>query len=369
MKYMKANGFNVLTISSDGPEIPTIIRNEGIAHMIVPMSRSITPFQDLICLWQLIRLFRKTKPSIVHTHTPKAGLLGMWAASWSGVKVKLHTVAGIPWMESIGAKRLLLKWMEKLTYKFADKVFPNSNGLFEFITKNSLVQSKKLQVIGSGASNGIDLEHFSVTENLRVKAVTLKREIGIGEKDFTYIFIGRIVKDKGINELISAFTSIQKNDSSVHLVLVGPYENHLDPISQETQSDIDDNINIHPVGFQSDVRPWLLASDVLVFPSYREGFPNVPMQAGAMGLPIIATDINGCNEIIEEGKNGLLIPPKDEQSLTKTMLKIKEDETLRNSLQKNAHTMIASRFEQKKIWDALLKEYQELLSEEDNYTN
>lgn len=362
MNYMKANGFNVLSISSDGPEISDIIQKEGVAHMIVPMTRSITPWQDLKCLWSLVRLFKQIKPDIVHSHTPKAGLLGMWAAKLAGVKVKVHTVAGIPWMESSGGKRILLKWMERLTYGFADRVYPNSSRLSDFIVQHKLVKDKKIKVIGEGSSNGIDLEYFNQTPNLQSQGVNLRSELGIKPHAYVYIFIGRIVKDKGINELVNAFAELHAKDNTVHLLLVGPFENHLDPISSRTQRLISTNKHIHTPGFQTDIRPWLVASDVLVFPSYREGFPNVPMQAGALELPVIASDINGCNEIITDGVNGVLIPSKNERALYEVMLKLKEDEAFGISLKANARSMIAARFEQKKVWKELLKEYEELLS-------
>jgi glycosyltransferase involved in cell wall biosynthesis len=178
-----------------------------------------------------------------------------------------------------------------------------------------------------------------------------------------FCFVGRIVKDKGINKLLSAFDRLSKENKDVKLLLVGPEERELDPISKQSQEIIKNNKQVISVGFQKDVRPFLAQSDVFVFPSYREGFPNVVMQAGAMELPSIVTNINGSNEIIEEGVNGTIIPVKDENALFDKMKLLAEDENLRNNLAKNARQMIVDRYEQKFVWNELLDEYNRLLSE------
>ena len=172
-----------------------------------------------------------------------------------------------------------------------------------------------------------------------------------------------MVKDKGINELIAAFSMLSELKNNISLLLVGPFENDLDPLLPETLVNIEKNPDIYSVGYQNDVRPYFATADALVFPSYREGFPNVVMQAGAMGLPSIVTDINGCNEIIIHRVNGLIIPTKNSEALAKAMRLLMEDRSLYQHLQGNARAQITNRYEQQQIWDALLEEYQMLLKQ------
>jgi glycosyltransferase involved in cell wall biosynthesis len=169
--------------------------------------------------------------------------------------------------------------------------------------------------------------------------------------------VGRIVSDKGINELISAFSEIQESKTDIKLLLVGPYEPELDPLKEETLIQINANKSIFSVGYQDEVRPYFAISDCLVFPSYREGFPNVVMQAGAMGLPCIVSDINGCNEIIEDTKNGYIIPVKDKQAIKVALLNILENNQQYSKMQQHARAMIVSRFDQKLMWESILQEY------------
>lgn len=335
LEYIQ-NYFSVIAISADKEKLKALGAKNSYATYHIEMTRKITPLSDLKAVYKLYKYLKKEKPAIVHTHTPKAGIVGMFASWLAGVPNRLHTVAGLPLMEASGNKRTLLDFVEKLTYKFATKVYPNSKGLFDFIVAQNLTKRGKLKIIGQGSSNGINTQHFnpSLFESTRN---TLRKELNILPDSMVYIFVGRLVGDKGINELVVAFkeletknhdssTLVPNSDSPVSspqslvpnpkplvsskvpkLLLVGPLESDLDPLKEETLKEITANPNIISVGFQKDVRPFF----ALVFPSYREGFPNVVMQAGAMELPSIVSDINGCNEIIIEGENGSIIPVKN----------------------------------------------------------
>jgi lipopolysaccharide/colanic/teichoic acid biosynthesis glycosyltransferase len=349
----------MLAISSPGSDLDFIGKNQQVKTVSIEMSRKITPLLDINSIFRLFISFIKERPLIVHTHTPKAGFLGMAAASIADVPIKLHTVAGLPLMEAKGIKRFVLEKVELITYWFADRVYPNSNNLKQFILERNLCLEKKLKVIGYGSSNGINTAYFCPSAELSKKATHIRKYFGIAEEEIVFCFIGRIVKDKGIDELLIAFENISKV-YRVKLLLIGNYEEELDPISEASKNIIKNNVNIINCGWQEDVRPYLAASDILVFPSYREGFPNVPMQAGAMGLPCIVTNINGCNEIIEDGKNGLIVEPKNAKQLEEAMLKLIEDEKLRRQLAGNAREMIKSRYEQQYVWNEILKEYKSL---------
>ena len=358
-KFMSKNGFEVIGISSAGNALNEVSQEEEIRVIEINMSRKITPIKDFLSVYNLYKLIKKEKPIIVHSHTPKAGAVAMMAAKIANVPIRLHTVAGLPLMEAKGIKRKLLNFVEKVTYACATKVYPNSKGLYDFIVEEELISSKKMKIIANGSSNGIDTSYFDserISENQREEFLT---RLIIQKKDFVFIFVGRLVGDKGINELIDAFARIK--DSNVKLLLVGGLESDLDPLKSETIHEIDKNKNIISVGFQKDVRPYFAISHCLVFPSYREGFPNVVLQAGAMGLPSIVSNINGCNEIIQEGINGSIIPSKDRESLYTVMHKIISDEAWRKQLAGNARDIIVSHYEQKLVWDALLIEYKHLL--------
>ncbi|TQD33491.1 glycosyltransferase family 4 protein [Haloflavibacter putidus] len=363
-----AEHFQVLAVSA-GPQkaLEMISEREGVATHLISMTRAITPIADLKALWELYRLLKKEKPVIVHTHTPKAGIIGMLAAKLAGIPHRLHTVAGLPLMEASGKKRWLLNKVEKLTYSCATKVYPNSKGLYDFILQEKFTTAGKLRIIAQGSSNGINTQHFNPQVYNKTQNLNLRKKLNIQEEDFVFVFVGRLVGDKGINELVDAFKSLYHLERSreTRLLLVGPYETELDPLKKVTLQEINTNPNIISVGYQEDVRPYFAISNALVFPSYREGFPNVVLQAGAMGLPSIVTNINGCNEIVKQDENGLIIPPKNVQALQNAMQKIASDKILYQNLQKNARPLICNRFEQHLVWEALLEEYESLLETRD----
>lgn len=357
-RFMSESGFEVVGVSSKGQELEDVKNDENIRVVALEMARTISLFSDLKSLWNFYKLCKKEKPNIVHSHTPKAGIIGMLGAKLAGVPIRLHTVAGLPLMEEKGIKRKILDFVEKLTYACATKVYPNSKGLYDFILENKFTSAKKLKVIGNGSSNGIDTIHFNPNQISEEQKENLKKSLGIQPEDFVFIFVGRIVKDKGINELISAFSNLKLETLNLKLLLVGDYERDLDPLLPETEKIINTDPNIIFTGFQKDVRPYFAVSDCLVFPSYREGFPNVVLQAGAMGLPSIVSDINGCNEIIINQKNGIIIPVKNTEELTQAMLLNSEKY---QALKKESRNMITSKYEQKVIWNEILKEYNTLL--------
>ncbi|WP_233557680.1 glycosyltransferase family 4 protein [Aquimarina sp. AD1] len=360
LKFM-SQYYEVIGVSSKDENIlDRVAKQEGIEVIPIEMTRKITPIQDLKAVYKLYKVFRKEKPDIVHSHTPKAGTLSMLAARLAGVKHRLHTIAGLPLLEATGSKRLLLDTVEKMTYACATMIYPNSFGLNDIILENKYTGAKKLKVIGEGSSNGIDTAHFDPSKYTDQDNAKLRKELGIDDKDFVFVFVGRFVKDKGINELITSFMKLNTENKQTKLLLVGTYERDLDPLLPETENEIDNNPNIISVGWQNDVRPFFSISDALAFPSYREGFPNVVMQAGSMGLPSIVTNINGCNEIVSEGVNGTIIPVKSSEALYGSMKKFASDKKYADELSLKARDMICQRYERKHVWNAILEEYRQL---------
>jgi glycosyltransferase involved in cell wall biosynthesis len=362
LEYVQQQGFDVLAVSAPGPEVPALL-HAGISHTAVNMTRKITPVRDFISLLRLIRVIRNFKPDIVHTHTPKAGLLGMIAAWWCNVPVRMHTVAGLPLMEARGIKRKILWLTEKITYQCATAIYPNSKGLKGFIESNFAL-ARPTRLIGNGSTNGINAAEFSRTSVLQEKGKSIRQKFGVKDHDVVFSFVGRIVKDKGIGELVRAFREIlesnrtQENFSKQYfLFLVGHFETDLDPLQQSDYDFLHKNPQVVLAGFQTDVRPWLLASDIFVFPSYREGFPNVVMQACCLAVPCIVSDINGCNEIIKHQVTGLIVPPKDSDSLLRAMQLLAVNQEKRTIFGEASSSFVADNFGQQFIWDQLLREY------------
>ena len=365
MRFMKENGFDVYMVSSPNKKSLALEQKENASYLTVNMTRVISPFKDLISLMEMIKLLRKIRPSIVHTHTPKAGLIGMLASWITNVPIRLHTVAGLPLMEVRGTKRKILEIVEKITYYCATFVYPNSSNLKNFILKLKLTNKNKIAVIGNGSSNGIDIHAFKRTEEIEQVAISLMATHQLSVNHFIFVFVGRLVKDKGIEELIGAFKRLNIQYPILKLMLVGPEEPELDPLSEECINEIHHNEAIIHVGYQQEVRSYLALSNALVFPSYREGFPNVPMQAGCFDLPSIVTNINGCNEIIVEGENGLIVPVKDENSLFVAMKTLYLDKNIYQKMAQNSRKMIVDRYEQQKVWDLILEEYKKHLNHHD----
>jgi glycosyltransferase involved in cell wall biosynthesis len=357
LRFM-SDHYHVIGVCSPGEAANEVIANEGVPMVYIPMTRTISPIADLKSLWAMYRFFKKEKPLIVHSHTPKAGTIGMIAAKLAGVPLRLHTVAGLPLVEVTGFKRKILDVVEKITYRCATKVYPNSLGLRDIILQNNYANSNKVKVIGNGSSNGINLEFFTPEHyDAKFKSDFLK-SVGVAEHNFVYLFVGRIVKDKGINELVAAFKKVNSKFENTKLILVGRYENELNPILNETALEIKNNTSIIEVGFQKEVRPYFYSSDVLVFPSYREGFPNVVLQAGAMGLNAIVSDINGCNEIVQDGETGFIVPRKNSELLQLAMEKVYVNHNQNQEMGRKAKELIQNKYNQKVVWNKILEEYQ-----------
>jgi glycosyltransferase involved in cell wall biosynthesis len=360
---MKKNGWEVLMVSASGIEVKQVFKQEGVKHKLIPFTRRITPFQDLICILKLFILFLKEKPDIVHTHTPKAGLLGMIAAKLAGVRIRIHTLAGMPAMSASGSRKtFLLKRAERWTYAFATEVWPNSRGLYQFVLDQELTTPSKIKIIGKGSSNGIDLNKYNRASLKENHLVAATMRIMPGEDDFIILAIGRLVKDKGIEELVSAFIN-SKIVGMSKLVLLGAFEQDLNPISQETIQTICEHPKIVQIDWSDHVAHYLALADVLVHPSHREGFPNVLLEAGAMQVPIICSDIIGNTDLVTQQKTGLLFPVK-EASVLKEALEfafVKRDKMAQYA--SNLYDHIVENFDRNKIHQELLTNYHRLLKD------
>jgi glycosyltransferase involved in cell wall biosynthesis len=361
MQFMQQNGFEVVMISANGKELQEVIANEKCRHILVPMTRKITPWQDIKCLWQLIKIFKKEKPNIVHTHTPKAGLLGMLAAKLSGVKVRIHTVAGLPLMVEKGFNYQLLKFIEKITYACATQVWPNSTSLLQFIQQHKLTSTKKLSIIGKGSTNGINVNRFN-KDRLDTKILEeVKASFNYQEKSIYLLCIGRLVKDKGIPELVNAFVQLQHKYLNLKLILVGQFENDLDPLPKTTLHQIKHNGDIKHIEWTDYVEYYMAVANYFVFPSHREGFPNVLLQAAAMQLPIICSQIEGNIDIVTHQQTGLLFQKGNEQQIQQQIEFVLANKGAMQKMAASLYQTIQNDYRRENIWQNILEQYKQLI--------
>lgn len=353
-KYL-SNYYEVKLVTSFSEENNAISCYEGVKIKSIDMTREITIFRDFMSLIKIFLFLIKENPDIVYTFTPKAGLLGMIGSYFARVPVRIHNIVGLPLMEATGKKKYLLKFVEKLTYFFSTNLFCNSFGLKEYINKE--LTNKQIKVIGNGSINGVDTEYF---KNITTKKeqIKIRTKYSINKDDFVITFVGRMVKDKGINELVESFKELTKKYHNLRLLLVGDYEEHLNPIKNENKMLIDKSADIITVGFQKDIRDFLSISDLFVLPSYREGLPNSLIEAGSFGIPLVATDINGCNEIIVEKETGILVEKKNMNSLKNGIELLITNKELYNKIKLKIRDNIIEKFDQNYFWKELRDEIQ-----------
>lgn len=330
---------------------------EAVRRIEVPMERHISPLRDLRSLWRLVRVFRHERPAMVHSMTPKAGLLCMMAAWLCRVPVRVHTFTGLVFPTATGLTRRILMLTDSITCACATHIIPEGEGVRRDLLNHGITR-KPIRVLGYGNCQGIDLQRFDPTDSTVVTEAERLRKPGV----FTFIAVGRLVGDKGINELVSAFTRLNRERPATRLILVGRAEPELDPLQPDTEAEITRNPAIEAVGQQSDVRPWFAAADCAILASYREGFPNVVIEAGAMGLPQIVTAINGANEIIIEGENGTIVPPRNPEALYVAMKRMITDTKWRLGLAAKARSMVASRYDQHYVRQCLYDFYDKILN-------
>lgn len=349
--------YDVVLLSSPGKEMDDAVAEHGVKAIAVPMQRHISIRHDIVSLWRIVRAFLREKPTMVHSMTPKAGLLCMVAAWMCRVPVRIHTFTGLVFPTSHGLKKKLLMLTDAITCRCATHIIPEGEGVKNDLLSNGITR-KPLQVLGYGNVMGIDVQRFSRRKEIEEAASEIR-----DNSVFTYLFVGRIVGDKGINELVSAFVRLNGTHPNTRLLLVGFFENGLDPVSPEARRLIEECEQIEYAGEQKgdNLVAYYAASDCFVFPSYREGFPNTVIEAGAMDLPCIVTDINGSREIIEHGKNGIIIPVRDEQAIYQSMEQMLTDEQMRKGMTEKAREMIVSRYERGFVRQCLYDFYSKVI--------
>lgn len=339
--------YDVVAVSPDGDNREDVEKQQNVRIVPLNMERRISLKSDLISLFKMIQILRKEKPDAIHSITPKAGLLSMIAGLICRVPVRIHTFTGLVFPTSSGFKRNLLMFTDSLTCLCATHVHAEGRGVKNDLLKYGITK-KNITIIANGNIGGVDLTYYKPNK--------------VEHEFFTFIFCGRFVGDKGMNELAVAFKRLVEEYKDCRLLLVGKYEENLDPVEHETKEFFETSPFVEMIGWQTDTRPYFNRADVLIFPSYREGFPNVVLQANAMGLPAIVTDINGCNEIITDKFNGMVIESKNSNAIYEAMKYILDNRRSLDEMSKNSIKNIHERFDQKMVWNELLKEYNKLMS-------
>lgn len=354
--------YDMMTIGSEDEEVKELIKKEGIRAEFINIERTISPLKDLVSVYRLYKVFKKEKPFLVHSMTPKAGLVSMLAAYLARVPKRAHSFTGLIFPTKTGLMRKLLITTDWLICRFATHIYPEGQGVKRDLEQHR-VTKKPLKVIANGSIRGMDLTHFDPNLYNDVDSLQLRRDYAIAPEDFVFVFVGRLVNDKGLNELVIAFNNLVEQFPEAKLILVGSDDGESDHLPQSTWDIIKANEQIIEAGHQFDVRPFLAASDTFVFPSYREGFPNVVLEAGAMGLPSIVTDINGSNEIIQEKYNGVIIPSQDDMALKEAMQWFLDHPNEVQKIAKNCRTHIKENYQREYVWQEVLKEYQRIENE------
>ena len=367
MRYLNENGFEIKIICSDGPEVQSVKESEGCSVFTIPFSRKISLKTDIVTIYRLVLLLRRIKPHIVHTHTSKAGLIGMLSAFLTRCPIRIHSVPGLQMMESKGFRRLILNLSERLTYFLSDVVCPNSNSLKEYILSHKMCSSEKIRIIGCGSSSGVNLDKYSMHLKKTSTRKRIRERFCIDDNGIVLAFVGRISKEKGIHELVESFINLSKRYSNLYVLLIGKYDDIgeydsiNDGIDNETRNILNNNTRLNITGWVEDVENYLAASDIVVHPSYREGFSNALLQAGSMGLPSVTTNVSGCIDVIKDGETGLIVSPKDSAALEEALELLILGEGKRMELGLNAYHHVAANFASNIVWEDTARFYTDML--------
>ena len=352
-----AAGHEVFVITMRGPETERI-RALGVAGVVcVDIAREISPVADFIALLGLWREFGRLKPDLIHSITPKAGLLAAIAGCLRGVPIRLHTFTGQAWAERKGLVRWLSRLADRVIVRLNTRCYADSFSQREFLVAEGICRQEEIRVLGSGSLAGVDLKRFDIGR-LRGAAAETRARLGIPAAHKVIVFVGRVTRDKGVGELVAAFGGLR----NAALVLVGPPEAERDPLAPETLAEIERNPAIHATGYDPEPERYLAAADILCLPSYREGFGIVVLEAAALGVPCIGTRIVGLTDAVVDGVTGVLVPPKDAGALGSALMELLTGDACRRALGEAARDRVRREFDAEAMNADLLAEYARLES-------
>jgi len=352
-------GFRIEAASAPGEKLARFASETGLVTHALPLERPIRPVADLLALYRFWKLIRRFRPAIVHTHTPKAGLLGMLAARAAGTPIRIYTINGLVLETRRGWRRWLLKVTERVACGLATEVIAVSHSLARAIVELRLCDRRKLRVLGHGASHGVDLERYPTTWGSAGER--LRRELGIPEDGLVIGFVGRIVGDKGIKELAAAWRILRDQYTRLHLLLCGAFE-PAEAVSRRTRRALEDDPRVHLIGERDPEMPAVYSAiDIVVLPSRREGLPNVALEAAAMRRPLVGTRVTGLVDAVVDGETGLLVNAGDAPALAVAVGRLVSDHALRRQMGEAARWYVAARFDQRDVSRRLIEEYRRLI--------
>lgn len=357
---MKERGIDLTVVTGPGAELDAFRERAGVEAEAIDLTRRFTPLRDLRALMQLMTILRRVRPSIVHSHTPKGGLLGMMAAWLLRVDVRIYHMRGLRLLTAAGLERSMLTWVERLTCACAHRVLCVSPSVMKEAISLGVCDPHKIRVLVNGSGNGVDASgQFDPGRWHPQKIEAVRLELGIPSDALVVGFVGRLVKDKGVVELVRAWQVLRDEFPHLVLLVVGEAEDR-DRIPHETQRVLAEDSRVFSTGVVSSPARLYAAMDVVAFPSHREGFPNVPLEAAAMGLPVVATLAPGCRDAVVDGETGLLVPPGDSEALARGLRTYLENPELRTTHGHRARERVLSDFRPEDVWAAIYREYEEM---------
>ena len=352
--FIHSHGFEVHAVSSPGLELEHFGESEGVMTHGVPMTRRISPLSDIVAITRLFRLFRRERPQIVHTHTPKANLVAGIAACLARVPCRIVHLHGLPHSTAAGLARTILRWSTRVPCMLATEVLAVSQSVAGMAVNESLCAASRIKVLGNGSANGVDMNRFcpdAVASRLKRRAL-----LGLSETDLVVGFAGRLVRDKGVTELLAAWERIRDEFPTASLVIAGqPEQRDALPLSVLQGLQADPRVKL--LGQFLDMPGFYACLDVFALPTYREGLPTVILESAAMAVPAVASDCVGCVDAVENGVTGILVPPGDSTALADAIRSYLNNPDLRRQHGLNARTRILRDFRSETVWQAMLEEY------------
>jgi glycosyltransferase involved in cell wall biosynthesis len=348
--YLHARGYDVHAIASPGPLADEYEASEPVTVHRVPMTRAITPLADLVALVQLVRRLRRLRPAIVQAGTPKGGLLGILAAWLIGVPVRIYQVRGLPLTTAAGLRRRLLRLTERIACGCATRVLCVSQSMREVIVAEGICDPDRVEVLLEGSSNGVDVQRFDSARAAECRQAVRER-LGIPADAVVTGFVGRLVREKGILELVDGWKRLREANAAARLLLIGPFEDE-DPLPPHVRRTLESDPRVHLTGVAWETPSLYAAMDVLCLPSHREGFSNVLLEAAAMQLPVVASDVPGVVDAVRDGQTGTLVPVHDAAALAAALARYAADPALRSSHGARGRAWVLGSFTQERIWAA-----------------
>lgn len=359
--FLARRGIDVQAVSSPDPELRAFGEAEGIPVHAARMLRRISPLRDLGALARVVGVMRRVRPHVVHAHTPKGGLLGMMGAWLARVPVRIYHMRGLPMATATGPRRLLLRTTERVSCALAHRVFCVSGSLREVAVAEGLCPPDKIVVPGGGSGQGVDAAgRFDPARLPAGTRAAVRAGFGIPDDAVVVGFVGRIVRDKGVGELAEAWARVRDEFPRARLLLVGPFEPQ-DPLAPETEAALRNDPTVVLAGEDWDTPRLYAVMDLVVLPSYREGFPNVPLEAASMELPVVSTRVPGCVDAVAHSETGTLVPVRDAAALGDALRAYLADPVLRAAHGRAGRARVMREFRRERVWEALYAQYLELL--------